>query len=61
MPAEEIRANGYNLDLKNPHVEAEAHADPEELLAKYQRLLGEIAETRGALKAELAAALGSPG
>ena len=61
VPAEEIRASGYNLDLKNPHVEAEAHADPEELLAKYQRLLGEIAETRGALKAELAAALGSPG
>ena len=58
VPAEEIRANGYNLDLKNPHVEAEAHADPEELLATYQRLLGEIAETRGALKAELAAALG---
>ena len=59
VPAEAIRASGYNLDLKNPHVEAEAHADPDELLAKYQRLLGEIAETRGALKAELAAALRS--
>ena len=59
VPAEAIRANGYNLDLKNPHVEAEAHADPDELLATYQRLLAEIAETRGALKAELAAALRS--
>lgn len=58
VPVEEIRASGYNLDIKNPHETDEDHGDPEELLAKYRRLQVEIAQTRSALKAELSVALG---
>lgn len=58
VPVEEIQARGYNLDIKNPNREDEDHGDPEELLAKYQKLLDEAAETRRALKEELARALG---
>lgn len=54
---EEIKAGGYNLDIKNPSVVNNAHRDPEELLAEYRKLLAGIAETRSALKQELEAAL----
>ncbi|KGK98641.1 DNA methyltransferase [Methanococcoides methylutens] len=54
---DEIKANNYNLDIKNPHEEAIDHGDPEELLEDYKALLSEISETRNALKAELMAAL----
>ena len=54
---DEIKANGYNLDIKNPSVVNNAHRDPEELLAEYRKLLTGIAETRNALKNELKAAL----
>ena len=30
--AEEIKARGYNLDIKNPHAVADDHGDPETLL-----------------------------
>ncbi len=53
----EIKAGGYNLDIKNPSVVNNAHRDPEELLAEYRKLLAGIAETRSALKNELRAAL----
>ena len=46
-----------NLDSKNPHVGEQVSHDPDELLARYQRLMDEVAETRAALKLELAAAL----
>ena len=32
VTAEEVKARGYNLDLKNPHTVADDHGDPEELL-----------------------------
>ncbi len=54
---DEIKAGGYNLDIKNPSVVNNAHRDPEELLAEYRKLLAEIAQTRNALKNELKAAL----
>ena len=33
VTAEEVKARGYNLDIKNPHTVADDHGDPETLLA----------------------------
>ena len=57
VPVEQIIAAGYNLDIKNPHDAGEGNADPDELLADYQRQLAELQQTRDRLKAELFAAL----
>lgn len=47
----------YNLDIKNPNsLEEEVH-DPDKLLAKYQKVLADIATTEQQLKTELSAAL----
>jgi type I restriction enzyme M protein len=59
VPVEEIRARNFNLDIKNPNTAAEDHRDPDELLAEYQAALAAVAETREALKRELAGALES--
>jgi len=59
VPVEEIQADNYNLDRKNPHAEEEADHDPEELLAKYERQQAEIQELRDQLKAILGEALSS--
>ena len=37
VSAEDIKARSYNLDIKNPHQEADLLASPEELLAKFQQ------------------------
>src|SRR3984885_11553415 len=34
VTADEVKARGYNLDIKNPHTVEDNHGDPEELLAK---------------------------
>ena len=47
----------YNLDHKNPNSPEEESHDPDVLLEKYKKLLGEIEETETTLKSELAAAL----
>ncbi|BBB58462.1 restriction modification enzyme M subunit [Undibacterium sp. KW1] len=47
----------YNLDINNPNVLEEEIHDPDLLLEKYKKLLGEIEETENQLKSELAAAL----
>jgi len=47
----------FNLDLKNPNAPEEETHDPDLLLKKYKKLLGEIEETENQLKSELAAAL----
>ncbi|KXD76665.1 N-6 DNA methylase [Pseudomonas aeruginosa] len=47
----------FNLDLKNPNAPEEETYDPDLLLEKYKKLLGEIEETENQLKSELAAAL----
>ena len=57
MSVEQIKARGYNLDIKNPHDAGAGHADPDELLADYQRLLADLQQTRDRLKDELFQAL----
>ena len=44
VTAEEVKARGYNLDIKNPHTVADDHGDPEELLAKPERRRGRDGE-----------------
>jgi type I restriction enzyme M protein len=57
VTAEEIKARGYNLDIKNPHTVADDHGDPEELLAILDAAEGETGRLRDQLKAILAEAL----
>ena len=57
VPVEEIKANGYNLDVKNPYREKEKHRDLETMLVEYQELMADVSETRNLLKAELMVAL----
>jgi type I restriction enzyme M protein len=57
VPIEQVQANGYNLDIKNPHDTSVAHTDPDELLADYQRLMTDLQQTRDRLKNELMKAL----
>jgi type I restriction enzyme M protein len=47
----------YNFDIQNPNAPEEESHDPDELLEKYKKLLGEIEETENTLKSELAASL----
>lgn len=47
----------FNLDEPNPNKLQEETHDPDLLLEKYRKLLGEIEETENQLKSELAAAL----
>ena len=58
VPVEDIKANNYNLDIKNPNTVDEGHGDPDELLAKYAELTAQVAGTRNKLKHELMASLG---
>ncbi|MEX3934819.1 N-6 DNA methylase [Paraburkholderia phymatum] len=54
---ETLKANGYNLDQKNPHRGEEVSHDPDELLMQYQRLTAEAQAMRDRLKGILANAL----
>ncbi|MCP4896364.1 MAG: SAM-dependent DNA methyltransferase [bacterium] len=54
---EDIKARNYNLDLKNPHNTDIGPGKVEDLLPEYEKLLEQIAETRGELKQELHLAL----
>lgn len=56
---EELQVRNWNLDCKNPHVGEQESHDPDELLAEYATVQGEIAELREQLKAVLADALES--
>jgi type I restriction enzyme M protein len=47
----------YNLDKSNPRAPQDETHDPDLLLEKYLKLLGEIEDTQAQLKSELAAAL----
>lgn len=47
----------YNLDESNPRAPQDETHDPDLLLEKYLKLLGEIEDTQAQLKSELAAAL----
>ena len=54
---DQIKAGNFNLDLKNPHDTDPGPGKVDELLPEYERLLAQIAETRGRLKQELHEAL----
>ncbi len=58
VTAKEIKAGGYNLDIKNPYQVEDDLGDPDDLLADYKRLMQEVAATRDKLKKELVKALG---
>jgi len=60
VPVEQVVANGFNLDIKNPNVVPDELGDPVELLREYERIRAEAAETREKLKRELIASLGTP-
>ena len=53
VSAEQIKAAGYNLDIKNPNAPEDQLGDPEKLLADYQKLLAQIEKTRNALRDQL--------
>ena len=57
MSSAEVKARGYNLDIKNPHTVADDHGDPEMLLADLAKAEAETADFRNQLKAILAEAL----
>ncbi len=61
VSVEDIIANGYNLDIKNPYQEKEKHRDLGEMLREYGELNAGLSETRNLLKAELMGALGDDG
>lgn len=42
VSSEEIKARGYDLDIKNPHQEADNLASPEEILKQYRTTQGKI-------------------
>jgi type I restriction enzyme M protein len=54
---DQIKAGNFNLDLKNPHSSDTGPGDVDHLLPEYEKLLAQIAETRGQLKAQLMEAL----
>jgi type I restriction enzyme M protein len=57
VTAEDVKADGYNLDIKNPHSVADDHGDPETLLADLNVAEANTAALRDQLKAILAEAL----
>lgn len=57
VTADEVKARNYNLDIKNPHIVADDHGDPEELLRSLNAAEVEIARACDQLKAILAEAL----
>ena len=57
VSAEEVRARGYNLDVKNPHAVDDDYGDPEEWLARFVDAEREAAGLRDRLKGILADAL----
>ncbi len=57
VSAEEVKARGYNLDIKNPHTVAEDLGDPEALLQDLLAAEAEVAAIRDELKTILSEAL----
>jgi type I restriction enzyme M protein len=57
VTADEVKARGYNLDIKNPHTVADEHGDPEQLLAQLNEAENKAATLRDQLKTILAEAL----
>lgn len=57
VSAEEVKARGYNLDIKNPHTVVEDHGDPDTLLEELTAAEAEVAMLRDQLKAILSEVL----
>ncbi|WP_071516116.1 class I SAM-dependent DNA methyltransferase [Geitlerinema sp. PCC 9228] len=57
VSVEDIKANGFNLDIKNPNTPEEDYQDPETLLKKYREAEAQAEEVRNELKASLMASL----
>ena len=57
VPIGQIKAGNYSLDIKNPHQTDDGPGDVDHLLPEYDKLLGQITETRAELKRELKLAL----
>ena len=57
VSADEIKARGYNLDMKNPHAEEDDLGDPEVLLERLNSAEAEVMTVRDQLKWILAEAL----
>ena len=57
VSADEVKARGYNLDIKNPHAQEEHHGDPETLLEELNSAEAEVASVRDELKRILTEAL----
>ena len=57
MSVDEIKARGYNLDIKNPHTEEEDLGDPEALLEELKSAEAEVVAVRDELKRVLSEAL----
>jgi type I restriction enzyme M protein len=57
VTAEEVRARGYNLDIKNPHIVEDDHGDPAELLASLEEAETQADSLRNRLKNILTEAL----
>jgi type I restriction enzyme M protein len=55
----DVAANGYNLDVSNPHAPNEGLEDPVVLLARYRQAVGEVEAALEALRVSLATALRS--
>lgn len=55
--ADDVKARGYNLDVKNPHVAAKLHQDPDELLRQLNEAESETAQITAKLKGLLEKAL----
>jgi type I restriction enzyme M protein len=57
VSAAEIKENGYNLDIKNPHTADAGPGDPDELLAELESIRSDSRSVLDQLKLELAEAL----
>lgn len=57
VPVEEIRKNGFNLDIKNPNSPEAGPGDPNELLARFDELTTEVDQLRSSLIDELSESL----
>ena len=57
VSAGEIKARGYNLDIKNPHTEEEDLGDPEALLEELTSAEADVVSVRDELKRTLTEAL----
>ncbi len=54
---DQVKDRGYNLDIKNPHVTADEHGDPVELLDQLDEAESQAASLSDHLKSILAEAL----